>query len=271
MRHGRTILGLCTALAFGAALLATAACSSGDVSQADYDKVKQQLQDQQTQAQQLKQQLANAPATASASPAAANAAASAPASSGGITWLLGAKQVPHPSPAPTLAPGVPTPTPAPKPTPPATLYDKLPFVVYMETLATTHQSGMDIAASAACTPSGRFVRGQRIVFRYEVVDTSTGKRLTDKDGAKLKIVFPNGDEANGSFSQRGGGKSPDAPFMWSSNWDIPKDFPLGGIDYKLVVTTKDGTSFTWAPPALVDKNLQEDTRPTVVGDLAPAP
>ncbi len=268
MRQRRTILGLCAAIALGTALLATAACSSGDVAQSDYDRVQQQLHDQQTQAQQLRQQLANAPTTAAAATTPVGAS-SAAASSDGITWLLGAKQVPKATAAPTLAPGAPTPVPVAKPTAPASIYDPVPFVVYMETLATTHQSGMDIASSAACTPSGRFVRGQRIVFRYEVVDTSTGKRLTDKDGAKLKIVFPNGDEANGGFSQRGGGKSPDAPFMWSSNWDIPKDFPLGGIDYKLVITTKDGTSFTWAPPALVDAKLGEDTRPTVVGDLTP--
>ncbi len=265
MQRTRTLLGLCTSIALGAALLATAACSGGEVSQSDYDKVKQQLQDQQTQSQQLQQQLANAP-KASSTPA-AGASASAAKSADGITWLLGAKQMPKATAAPTLAPGAVAPTAKPKPTAPASIYEPVPFVVYMETLATTHQSGMDIAASVACTPSGLFVRGQRIVFRYEVVDTSTGKRVTEKDGLKLKIVFPNGDEANGSFSQRGGGKSPDAPFMWSSNWDVPTDFPLGGIDYKLVITTKDGGSFTWAPPALVDKSLQEDTRPTVVGDL----
>ena len=265
MRKRPTILSVGAALALGASLLATAACSGGGVAQGDYDKVQKQLQDQQTQNQQLQQQLANAPKTGAT--AAATSAAASPAASDGVTWLLGAKKMPPVTPAPTPVPGT-TPAPAaPKPTAPASLYDAVPFVVYMETLATTHQSGMDIAASVACTPSGLFVRGQRIVFRYEVVDTSTGKRITDKDGAKLKIVMPNGDEAAGGFSQRGGGKSPDAPFMWSSNWDVPKDFPLGGIAYKLVITTKDGKSFTWAPPALVDSNLKEDTRPTVVGDL----
>ena len=265
MRWRGTIWSLGAAIGLGAALIGAAACSGGDVSQGDFDKVKQQLQEQETQNQQLQQQLANAPkagattaATGSATPAAA---------SGGVTWLLGAKKMPPVTPPPTPAPGT-TPAPAkPKPTPPPSLYESVPYAVYMETLATTHQSGMDIAASVACTPSGLFVRGQRIVFRYEVIDTSTGKRITDKDGAKLKIVMPNGDEANGSFSQRGGGSAPDAPFMWSSNWDIPKDFPLGAIDFKLVITPANGKAYTWAPPALSNKTTKMDTRPVVVGDL----
>ena len=101
------------------------------------------------------------------------------------------------------------------------------------------------------------------------MDTSAGKHLTDKDGAKLRNRLPQRRRSQRRLRPRGGGNSPDAPFMWSSNWDIPKDFPLGGINYKLVITTKDGTSFTWAPPALVDAKLGEDTRPTVVGDLTP--
>ncbi len=257
------IIAVGASLAVGAAILA--ACSSGDVSQNDFDKVKQQLQDQQTQNQQLQQQLANAPkAAGSATVSNASASGSATAASGDVVWLQGSKKMPSLTPPPTLAPGV-TPTPAPpKPTAPASLYDPVPFAVYMETLATTHQSNFNIASTVACSPSGVFVRGQRIVWRYEVIDTSTGKRVTNLDGAKLKIVLPNGDEANGSFSQRGGGQAPDAPFMWSSNWDIPLDYPLGAIAFKLVITTKDGKTFTWTAPALSSVPLKEDTNPKVI-------
>ncbi len=261
MRRG-PVFTLGAVFVLGAAAFGAVACGGDDVSKSEYDKVKQDLQDQQAQNQQLQQQIANAAKT----PAAASGTAAA--GSGGVTWVLGVKKVPPVTPPPTPTPGGPTPTPAPpKPTAPPALYQPVPFTVYMETLATTHQSGLDIAATVACTPSGLFLRGQRIVWRYEVFDTSTGKRLTDQDGAKLKIVLPNGDEVSGNFSQRAGGASPGAPFMWSSNWDIPKEFPLGGIDYKVVITTKDGKSFTWTPPALADKNLKIDTRPTVVGDL----
>ncbi|MBE0609937.1 MAG: hypothetical protein IH609_11180 [Dehalococcoidia bacterium] len=128
---------------------------------------------------------------------------------------------------------------------------------------TTTTSKYEIAATIACTPSGAFARGQRIVFRYDIVDLSTGIRLNDKDGSKVKVVLPNGDEAAGRFGQRGGGRVPGAPFMFSSNWDIPLDFPLGGIDYKIVIEAADGRTMTWKPPALVVEG-GNDTRPKVV-------
>jgi hypothetical protein len=110
-----------------------------------------------------------------------------------------------------------------------------------------------------------FARGQRIVFRYDIIDVATGKRITDKDlaaGTVVKVVAPNGDESVGRFSQRGGGSVPDAPFMFSSNWDIPLDFPLGAVDYKIVITTKDGKSVTWKPPYITSATTE--TRPKVV-------
>jgi hypothetical protein len=261
MQRKRTIRGLGAAIALGAAVLAAAACSSGP-SQSDFDKVNQQLKDEQTQNQQLQQQAANAP-KAGASPAAAPSAA-ASAAAGDVKWLLGAKKVPPATPAPTLAPGAPTPTSAPKVTPSAAFYNTpQPYSVYVEVLTASRQSSFDILATAGCTPASLFVRGQRIVWRYEIIDTSTGKRLTDLDGAKVKIVLPNSVEAAGAFSQRGGGKLADAPFMWGSNWDIPLDYPLGGIDYKVMITTKDGKSFTWSPPVVVAPDGSSDSRPKV--------
>lgn len=235
----------------GATLAISAACSSGGVSDADYKKVQQQLQDAQSANQQLQAQ----GGAAKASPAAGAAGAG----------LIQAVKVTPNTPAPTPTPGGPTPTPAPpKATPGPEYYQSQPYAVYVETIATTTASKYNVASSLACTPSGVFARGQRIVFRFQVTDTSTGKLLTDKDGAQLKIVAPNGDESVASFSQRGGGKVPDAPFMWSGTWDIPLDFALGAVDYKIVITPKGGQAFSWKPPALISAALGEDTRPKVV-------
>ncbi|MEP7216868.1 MAG: hypothetical protein ABI782_11505 [Anaerolineaceae bacterium] len=261
MRTRRTILTLCTSVALGAALLVTTACSGSDVSQGDLDKVQQQLKDQQNQNQQLQQQLANAPKTA----ASTTPAASPSASTNAVTVLIGAvKKAAAPTATPLPA-GAVAPTAAPRETPPPSTYTKAgEFYVYAETLATTTTSKYEVASSIACTPSGAFARGQRIVFRYDIVDLSTGIRLNDKDGSVVKVVLPNGDESTGRFGQRGGGQVPGAPFMFSSNWDIPLDFPLGSVDYKIVITAKDGRTMTWKPPALVSEPLKEDTRPKVV-------
>lgn len=235
-----------------------AACSSGGVSQSEYDKVQQELRDQQAQNEQLKLQAQSSP-TAAASPA-----ASATADASGVTLLIGAvKKAAAPTPTPLPA-GAVAPTAAPRETPPPSTYEKAgEFYVYAETLVTTTTSKYEVASTISCTPSGAFARGQRIVFRYDIVDLSTGIRLNDKDGSKVKVVLPNGDESAGRFGQRGGGRVPGAPFMWSSNWDIPLDYPLGGIDYKIVITAADGRTMTWSPPALVAQG-GNDTRPKVV-------
>ncbi len=238
----------------GAGLLLSAACGGDGVSKSDYDKVNQQLTDTQAQNQQLQQQVADAKKSPTA---AATTAAS------GVIPLIGAvKKTPAPTATPLPA-GQPTPTAAPRDTPPASTYTKAgDFYVYAETLVTETTSKYNVAGTIACTPSGAFARGQRVVWRYDVVDLTTGIRLNDKDGSTVKVVLPNGDESVGRFSQRGGGRTPGAPFMFSSNWDIPLDFPLGGIDYKIVITTKDGRTFTWKPPALVSSTI--DTRPRVI-------
>ncbi len=239
-------LRLSALVMMGATFAISVACSGGGVSDSDYKKVQQQLKDQQAANQQLQAQ-------AKASPSAA-------VGGGG---LISAVKVTPNTPAPTPTPGGPTPTPAPpKATAGPEYYQPVPYAVYVETIATATASKYNVASNIACTPSGVFARGQRIVYRYEVIDTSTGKRLTAADGATLKVVEPNGDEALGSFGQRGGGKVPDAPFMWSSNWDIPLDFALGAVDYKIVITPKSGQAFTWKPPALIAGEL--DTRPKVV-------
>lgn len=232
----------------GASLAISAACSGG-VSDADYKKIQQQLQSQQAQNQQLQAEAALAKGS--------------PSAGGG---LISAVKVTPTTPAPTPTPGGPTPTPAPpKATAGPEYYQPVPYAVYVETIATTTASKYGVASSIACTQSGVFARGQRIVYRYEVIDTSTGKRLTAADGATLKVVEPNGDESLGSFGQRGGGKVPDAPFMWSSNWDIPLDFALGAVDFKIVITPKSGPSYTWKPPALIATAAGgNDTRPKVV-------
>jgi hypothetical protein len=235
----------------GATLAISAACSSGGVSDADYKKVQQQLQDAQSQNQQLQAQ--------------AGAAKASPSAGAGGAGLISSVKVTPNTPAPTPTPGGPTPTPAPpKATPGPEYYQSQPYAVYVETIATTTASKYNVASSIACTPSGVFARGQRIVFRIQITDTSTGKLLTDKDGAQVKVVAPNGDESLASFSQRGGGKVPDAPFMWAGTWDIPTDFALGAVDYKIVITPKSGQAFTWKPPALISAALGEDTRPKVV-------
>lgn len=268
----KSLFALAVAAIGVAAFTLVTACGDDGPSDTQYQKVRQELQDQQNANQQLQAQLADAKkgggGAATQATATGTAAGSPTAAAAGLITLLTAKTVTPAPPAPT-----PTPLPAgvtavPRATPLASYYESVgPYFIYVETLVTTSASKYNVASTVACTPSGVFARGQRIVFRYDIVDMATGKRLTDKDGTAgtvVKVILPNGDESVGRWSQRGGGQVPDAPWMFSSNWDIPTDFPLGVIDFKINIVTKDGKSFTWTPPFLSSVPLKEDTRPKVV-------
>ena len=239
--------------------VATLLIACGGVSQTDYDAAKQALAAQDQKNSSLQQQLSTkekeiadlkAKAAAPAAPAAPVAQPTA-AKQAGINWLPKPTFTPRPPPTPLPA-GVAPPPPAQMP---ASYNDALKFVYYVETLTSgAHPSIYGLEPTVACVLSGVFKRGTKIVWRFEIIDTSTGKRVTDKDAPTIKIKIPGKDDLTGRFSQRAGGAGmPDAPWMWAAGWDIPPDYPLGALDYSIVVTMKDGRTDTWKIPALVQK------------------
>ncbi len=160
----------------------------------------------------------------------------------GVTVLIGAKAVPTPTPRPT-----PTPPPAgfvpPPPAKPdaAFLNEVVPFAFYVETLATSGVSTYGLISFPYCVPNSQFKRGTILVWRFEVFDTSTGKRVTGEEGAKVEIVLPHGEKITPRYTKRGG----IGPWMWGGAFTIPLDYPLGTFDYQIVVTAKDGRTGTF--------------------------
>ncbi len=273
MRHQPRIL-IAVLVLLGLTIALLAACGGG-VTQSEYDAVKAQLSAEQqkesayqTQLSAMQQQLNNQ-ASQSAQQAQQSAGqAQQPAQPSNGIMLIGAKLVPSPTPntGPTAVPTATPPgyTPPPKPQPPASLYDAVPFAFYVETLATTTTGASGWSSTVSCTPDSVFKRGMKLVWRFEIIDTSTGKRLTDKDNPTIKINVPGADALTPRFTQRGGGHVPDAPWMWSAGWEIPMTYPLGSIDYTITVTTQDGRSFTWKTPAVVSPDGSTDSRVKVV-------
>src|SRR5215467_12583607 len=180
------------------------------------------------------------------------------AGSGDITTLIGAEKLP---PAPPPAPGG---SPGQKLTTPASYYEPVgPFFFYVETLTGNGPSKYGVAPTVACIQSGVFKRGMRLVVRFEVLDTSTGKRVTDKDGANIKMILPHGEEVIARWTIRGSAAAlPDSAWMWDTTWDIPSDYPVGTLDYKIMVTTKDGRTATFTPPVMKTKTA--DTRVRII-------
>lgn len=215
--------------------LLAAACTQG-ISQGEYDGVKQQLAAKESEFTEAQGKLI----------AAQKEATDLKAAAGKVTMLTGAQLLPTPTPAPTSTPLPAGATPPPPPARPAYLTERVPFTYYVETLATTRISKYGVAATVNCLNTNVFKRGQRLVWRFEVFDTSTGKRVTNNEGT-VKVKLPHGEEMTSGFSMRGGV----GPWMWTSNWDIPPDYPLGGLDYEIIVTTKEGAIGSFKQPALV--------------------
>jgi len=175
----------------------------------------------------------------------------------GITALIGAQKVaPPPKPA--------GPPPRSPHTTPASYYERVgPFFFYVETLTSLNPSRYGVLSTVPCIQSGVFKRGMRLVFRYEVLDVSTGKRITDKDGATTKVRLQHGEELTARWAIRGSAAAlPDSAWMWDVAWDIPPDYPVGSLDYTITVSTKDGRTGTFTPP--IQKTPTSDTRVRII-------
>jgi hypothetical protein len=251
-------------------------CAQG-VPQSEYDAVQAQLAEQQQQAQTYQQQASDRVQEVTAKEQEVEALQEEVAAKeqevadlqaklgemADVTVLIGARPMPTPAPRPTPTPLPAGATPPPPAAPPTELVDEvLPFVFYVETLATGSISKYGLASFPSCVPNSIFKRGSKLVWRFEVFDVSTGKRVTSASGATVKVVLPHGEELTARFSQRAGGRVPDAPWMWAVGWDIPPDYPLGALDYAITVTAEDGRTGTFKQPALISE--EADSRVQIV-------
>jgi hypothetical protein len=147
---------------------------------------------------------------------------------------------------------------------PAFYYEPVgPFFFYVETLTSTGPSRYGFTPTVPCIQSGVFKRGMRIVVRFEILDTKSGRRVTNKDEATIKLVLPHGEEIPARWAIRGGANAmPDSAWMWDTSWDIPLDYPLGSFDYRIDIATKDGRKTTFSP--LIQKATSADSRVRII-------
>ena len=209
-------------------VLALGACSSGP-SQADYDALKKQLTDQQTQDASLQQQLQTEKAK-----------------SANQVVILGA--VPN-APPPAQAPSAP---PAPPPIPDS-VKAPVAFSFYVDTVTSAPgESQFHVDPTIACAQTNIFKRGMRITWRFTVTDDTAGKRITSDDVDSAVVRLATGQEIKGSFEPAGPPNVPDSWF-WHAAWDVPMDYPLGTVNYTIEVKTKSGKTATFTqlpvPPA----------------------
>ena len=179
-----------------------------------------------------------------------------------VIMVLGVRQEAPSPPAAPPKPGAPARTPL---TTPAFYYEPVgPFFFYVETLtANVAPNKYGFAPTQPCIQSGVFKRGQKMVVRFEILDTATGKRVTDRDGATIRLILPHGEEIHGRWTIRGGGAAmADSARMWDTSWDIPPDYPVGSFDYRISIVAKDGRKTMFSPP--IQKATTADSRVRIV-------
>lgn len=187
-----------------------------------------------------------APATAAPATAAPPAAAAMqfPAPSGRPAVqipILGA--IPNaPTRVPVPSPTGPTPTPAPAATPPPAKLVQL--YAHVDTVSSGFaESPYNVDANLGCVKTSVFARGQRIVWRMEIVDTTSGKILQAADMKTAILKLPTGQDVSFRYG-RHGTVEPGISWFWVATWDIPLSHPLGTLDYRIELATTSGKLLT---------------------------
>lgn len=101
------------------------------------------------------------------------------------------------------------------------------------------------ATGPVCVLTSQFKRQEDVVWRARVYGPESGDQL-NADGLKsLVVVLPGGIERPMRFGDHPR-KDPLDTF-WTISWQIPADYPLGTLGYKLVATDLEGKVHTWEP------------------------
>jgi hypothetical protein len=124
-----------------------------------------------------------------------------------------------------------------------------PYTMYMETIASAAPSTAGLLAIPGCVVDSVFKRGMRVIFRYSIYETATGKPVTDRASASTKVQVAANSTVDGFFVPRGAPIPPpagappgpptfppNAPWTWAAIWNIPTDFPLGNVDPAVQLT-----------------------------------
>jgi len=100
------------------------------------------------------------------------------------------------------------------------------------------------SAAQHCVLSSQYKHQDKVVFRARVLNQN-GDPVTDNDLKSLVVVLSSGEEFPMAYS----GHPHDNPVdnFWTAGWTIPDDYPAGSLTYKIVATTPQGESQSWAP------------------------
>ncbi|MEJ2293039.1 MAG: hypothetical protein P8Y05_15190 [Deinococcales bacterium] len=100
-----------------------------------------------------------------------------------------------------------------------------------------------------CVLTPVFKTGEQVVWRAEVFDTATGKKLTDQQVKDLGVKVTVKTQDGKTYDMAYGEHPKEAPkiWLWTGAWVIPPVYPTGTLQYQIIVTDKAGHTVTWQP------------------------
>jgi hypothetical protein len=96
----------------------------------------------------------------------------------------------------------------------------------------------------SCTQSSVWTRGERPVWRVWGVEASSGDPLTPENVKYAYVKIPG--QANIGLTWGAHGSGTGRSFFWIAAWDVPVDYPLGVVDYKIVYKLESGKFVIWS-------------------------
>ena len=103
----------------------------------------------------------------------------------------------------------------------------------------------------SCTQINAFRRGERPVWRIWGVHAPTGAVLSPENVQYAYIRIP-GATANVKLNWGPLGAGAGRSWFWTAGWDIPVDYPLGVVVYRVVFKTDDGKFVIYTEEGLPD-------------------
>jgi hypothetical protein len=124
---------------------------------------------------------------------------------------------------------------------------KVDVFLYADTVNGSRPRGAP-ARPIGCTQTSYYKRGEQLVFRVWGNETATGDVLSSANVRYAYVKIPG--QPNLKFNWGAHGTAPNRVWFWTAAFDIPADYPLGVMAYRIVFKTETGKFGIFDPSTL---------------------
>jgi hypothetical protein len=124
---------------------------------------------------------------------------------------------------------------------------KVDVFLYVDTVNGSRPKGAP-ARPVSCTQTSYYKRGEQLVFRVWGNETATGDVLSTENVRYAYVKIPG--QPNVKFNWGAHGTAPNRVWFWTAAFDIPADYPLGVMAYRVVFKTETGKFGIFDPSKL---------------------